>query len=72
MNSTLVSSIVLSAALILSAYLLSHSISDLAQANQAPRQVWVNSNGQKIIVDLEGRMGFSDSMNALKIQQTSN
>ena len=67
MNKALLPSIIIGLSLVISASLLSRSISQLAVATSAPKQVQLDSNGRKVEVTLGGRVGFSDSSNPLKI-----
>jgi len=68
MNKEIAPSIIIAIALVISAYLLSHSISQLAIATSARKEFSLDSNGRQIEVVLGGRVGFSDSLNPFKVE----
>jgi hypothetical protein len=67
MNKALLPSIIIGLSLVVSATLLSRSISQLAVAAGSPKTIQLDSNGRKVEVTLGGYVGFSDSLNPLKI-----
>jgi len=61
--------VVLAIGLIISSILIGNGLTNVAKSIKENREIRLFTNGQPIDLKIDGRVGFSDALNPIKVQQ---